>query len=64
MCVFIFTLDAGLLARSQYPEGPTTGLLDTGFFFLVSLGLKANAEEVPKFPSATTCFSCSPADFN
>jgi hypothetical protein len=39
-------------------------LLDTGFFFLVSLGLKANAEEVPKFPSATTCFSCSPPDFN
>jgi hypothetical protein len=26
-----FTLEAGLLARSQYPEGPTTGLLDTGF---------------------------------
>ena len=23
--------DAGLLARSQYPEGPTTGHLDTGF---------------------------------
>jgi hypothetical protein len=27
----VFTLDAGLLARSQYPEGPKTGLLDTGF---------------------------------
>jgi hypothetical protein len=26
-----FTLDAGLLARSQYPEGPATGHLDTGF---------------------------------
>jgi len=25
------TLDAGLLARSQYPEGPATGHLDTGF---------------------------------
>ena len=24
-------LDAGLLARSQYPEGPATGHLDTGF---------------------------------
>jgi hypothetical protein len=35
MCVFIFTLDAGLLARSQYPEGPMTGLLDTGFFFFL-----------------------------
>jgi hypothetical protein len=56
MCKFFyyaciaFTLDAGLLARRQYPEGPTTGLLDTGIF-LVSLGLNANAEEVPNFPS-------------
>ena len=31
VCIAIFTLDAGLLARSQYPEGPTTGHLDTGF---------------------------------
>ena len=33
-CVVIavfFTLDAGLLARSQYSEGPATGHLDTGF---------------------------------
>jgi hypothetical protein len=30
--VFIPVPDAGLLARSQYSEGPhTTGLLDTGF---------------------------------
>jgi len=28
---FFFTLDAGLLARSQYPEGPVTGHLDAGF---------------------------------
>jgi len=28
---FFFTLDAGLLARSQYSEGPVTGHLDTGF---------------------------------
>jgi len=28
---FFFILDAGLLARSQYPEGPATGHLDTGF---------------------------------
>ena len=26
-----FTLDDGLLARSQYSEGPATGHLDTGF---------------------------------
>jgi len=38
LCVFVvlcvyccFTLDAGLLARSQYPEGPATGHLDRGF---------------------------------
>ena len=29
--IVAFTLDAGLLARSQYPEGPATGHLDTGF---------------------------------
>jgi hypothetical protein len=27
----LHTLVAGLLARSQYPEGPATGHLDTGF---------------------------------
>jgi len=27
----VFTLDAGLLTRSQYWEGPATGHLDTGF---------------------------------
>jgi len=30
-CIVVFTLDAGLLARSQYSEGPATGHLDTGF---------------------------------
>ena len=29
--VFLFTLDAGLLVRSQYSEGPATGQHDTGF---------------------------------
>jgi len=37
-CCFFCTLDAGLLARSQYSEGPATGHLDTGFL-LVSLCL-------------------------
>ena len=50
MCIAVFTLDAGLLARSQYSEGPATGHLDTGFL-LVSLCLKVNAEMVPKIPS-------------
>ena len=31
VCSAVFTLDAGLLARSQYSEGPVTGHLDTGF---------------------------------
>jgi len=30
-CIAVFTLDAGLLARSQYTEGPATDHLDTGF---------------------------------
>jgi hypothetical protein len=29
--VSFLNLDAGLLARSQYSEGPATGHLDTGF---------------------------------
>ena len=31
LCITVLTLDAGLLARSQYPESPATGHLDTGF---------------------------------
>jgi len=31
VCIAVFTLDSGLLARSQYSEGPGTGHLDTGF---------------------------------
>ena len=50
VCTAVITLGAGLLARSQYSEGPATGHLDTRFF-LVSLCLKANAEMVPKIPS-------------
>jgi hypothetical protein len=41
------TLDARLLARSQYLEGPAT----VHWYFLVSLCLQANADMVPKFPS-------------
>jgi len=53
--IAVFTLDAGLLARIQYSEGPATGHLDTGFF-LVSLCLKANAEMVPTIPSCHYMF--------
>jgi len=31
VCIVVFTLDSGLLARSQYSEGPLTGHLDTCF---------------------------------
>jgi hypothetical protein len=61
--LFFITLDAGLLARSQYSEGPATGHLDTGFF-LVSLCLKANAEMVPKIPSCHYMLLMYPPDLN
>ena len=32
VCIAAPTSDAGMLARSQYPEGPATGHLDTEFF--------------------------------
>jgi hypothetical protein len=51
LCVYCcFTLDAGLMARSQYPEGPADRP-PRHRFFLVSLCLQANDEMVPKFPS-------------
>jgi len=31
LCIAVFTLGAGLLARSQYSEGPGTGHLHTSF---------------------------------
>jgi len=35
VCIAVLTLDAGLLARSQYPEGPETGNLDTDFSWIL-----------------------------
>ena len=49
VCTAVLTLDVGLLARSQYPEGPATGHLDTGFSW--SFCPQANAQMVPQFPS-------------
>jgi len=63
VCIAVLTLDAGLLARSQYPEGPTTGHLDTGFLdFPVSTSECSDGFRV--FQVATTCFSCSPPNLN
>jgi len=50
VCIAVFILDAGLLARSQYSEGPGDRP-PRHRFFLVSLCLKANAEMVPKIQS-------------
>ena len=52
VCIAVLTLDAGLLARSQYQEGPDRPDRPPRHrFFLVPLCLQANAERVPKFPS-------------
>ena len=64
MCVLLFyTLDAGLLARSQYSEGPATGHLDIGFSWFRYV-YKQMLRWFPTFQVATTCFSCSPPDLN
>ena len=63
VCIVVFTLDAGLLARSQYSEGPATGHLDTGFSWFPCV-YKQMLRRFPTFQVATTCFSCSPPDLN
>ena len=64
-CVYIavFTLDTGLLARSQYSEGPATGHLDAGFSWFPCV-YKQMLKWFPTFQVATTCFLCSPPDLN
>ena len=63
VCIAVFTLDAGLLARSQYSEGPATGHLNTGFSWFPCV-YKQTLRRFPTFQVATTCFSCSPPDLN
>jgi len=63
VCIAVFILDAGLLARSQYSEGPVTGHLDTGFSWFPCF-YKQMLRWFPTFQVATTCFSCSPPDLN
>ena len=60
---YCWLLDAGLLAGNQYSEGPATGHLDTGFSWLPCV-YKQMLRWFPRFHVATTCFSCSPPDFN
>ena len=63
VCIDILALDAGLLARSQYPDGPATGHLDTGFSWFPCV-YKRMLRWFPSFQVATTCFSCSLPDLN
>jgi hypothetical protein len=63
MCIAVLTLDAGLLARSQYPECPATGHFDTGFSWFLCVN-KRMLRWFPSFQVATTYFSCSPPDLN
>jgi hypothetical protein len=65
MCamLFFFTLDAGLLARSQYLEVRATGHIDT-YFSWFSCVSKQTLKWFPTFQVAITFFSCSPHDLN
>jgi hypothetical protein len=63
VCIAVLTLDAGLLARSQYSEGPATGHLYTGFSWFPCV-CKQMLRWFPRFQVATTRFSCSPPDLN
>ena len=63
VCIAVSALDAGLLARSQYSEGPATGHLDTGFSWFPCV-YKQMLRWFPRFQVVTTCFSCSPPDLN
>ena len=63
IAVFFFTLDARLLARSQYSEGPATGHLDTSFSWFPCV-YKQMLRWFPRLQVATTCFSFSPPDLN
>jgi len=57
----LFNNTTGLLARSQYSEGPATGHLDTGFSWFPCV-YKQTLRWFPTFQVATTCFSHSPLD--
>ena len=63
VCTAVLTLVAGLLARSQYPECPATGHLDTGFSWFPCV-YKRMLRWFPSFQVATTCLSCNPPDLN
>jgi hypothetical protein len=61
--VSILQFRMAIIARSQYPEGPATGHLDTGFSWFPCV-YKRMLWWFPSFQVATTCLSCSPPDLN
>jgi len=63
VCIAVITLDAGLLARSQNPEAPATGHLDTGFSWFPCV-YKRMLRWFRSFQVATTRLSCNPPDLN
>ena len=63
VCIAVLILDAGLLARSQHPEGPATGHLDTSLSWFPCV-YKRMLRWFPSFQVATTCLSCSPPNLN
>ena len=64
VCIAVLnTLVAGLLAGSQYPEGPATGHLGTCFSWFPCV-YKRMLRWFQKLQVATACFSCSPPDLD
>ena len=57
--VVLNTSVTGLLARSQYPEGPATGHFGTDFSWFPCV-YKRMMKWFPRLQVATACFSCSP----
>jgi len=55
VCIAVSTLEAGLLAISQYSEGPVTGHPDTGLSWFPCV-YKQMLRWFPRFQVATTCF--------
>jgi hypothetical protein len=62
VCIAGVTLDAELLARSHYSEGPATDHLDTGFSWFPCV-YKQMLRWLLCFQVVTTSFSRSPPDF-